>query len=695
MATITVNSSKTYSSDGKGNTFRFEWKGWTAVITGTNSKDVLDFSGYSDFYYTYFRISRDGNDAVGEFCKETVNSNGERNRAVVELIGTVRIKNYFTVSDKISTILMYNYDKKTVENFYVFFGNNNNTNIVGTAGRDLIITGSGTKTVDTGEEGDVIEVGLGPSDYSVNDFTGEVFYSGEIASGTQTINAGAGNDKIWVDAFSNSGGHTINGEDGDDEIYAVDDLYARNNILNGGSGDDRLEAYGTDHIMDGGTGNDYISVYGSNNTLNGGDGNDTLKIVSGDNNKLYGGNGADTLYGGEGNDYLSGGDGSDKLYGGKGADKLYGGDGADKLYGGDGKDTLYGNGDNDTLYGNAGDDTLYGQDGNDSLYGQDGDDTLSGGEGNDTLNGGAGNDLFVYADGSGNDTITDYTAGEDTLKVFSGSISSSALANSDKDVKFTAGKGSITLKNAADKSVSLQDSRGKYTVSQTKITLDKGFDGVMDSAAFFGTVATIDGQKVTKSLTVKGNATANTVYGGSAGDKLYGYGGTDKLYGYGENDTLYGGDGADKLYGGDGKDTLYGNVGSDTLYGNAGNDALYGQEGNDSLYGQDGDDTLSGGAGNDTLNGGEGNDKLTGGSGKDIFFFASQTLHGNDIIGDYGAGDTIAFANKSMYTGEYEFSNNDVILHYADGDEGTIKIVGGRGMTVSFLNGPYKTHTFN
>ena len=124
-------------------------------------------------------------------------------------------------------------------------------------------------------------------------------------------------------------------------------------------------------------------------------------------------------------------------------------------------------------------------------------------------------------------------------------------------------------------------------------------------------------------------------------------------------------------------------------------DQLYGDAGDDALYGGLGNDTLSGGSGNDLLSGGAGNDYLTGGDGNDTFSFASQTPHGNDIIWDYEACDTIAFANKSMYTGEYEFSNNDVILHYADGDEGTIKIVGGRGMTVSFLNGPYKTHTFN
>ena len=39
------------------------------------------------------------------------------------------------------------------------------------------------------------------------------------------------------------------------------------------------------------------------------------------------------------------------------------------------------------------------------------DDTLTGGTGNDTLTGGAGDDVFVYNAGEGNDTITDFNAG--------------------------------------------------------------------------------------------------------------------------------------------------------------------------------------------------------------------------------------------------------------------------------------------
>ena len=53
----------------------------------------------------------------------------------------------------------------------------------------------------------------------------------------------------------------------------------------------------------------------------------------------------------------------------------------------------------------------------DTSGGQDnsGDDTVHGVEGDDVRTGGAGADTFVYGIGDGNDTITDFTAGEDKI----------------------------------------------------------------------------------------------------------------------------------------------------------------------------------------------------------------------------------------------------------------------------------------
>ncbi|MCV9963320.1 hypothetical protein OIU34_15545 [Pararhizobium sp. BT-229] len=104
----------------------------------------------------------------------------------------------------------------------------------------------------------------------------------------------------------------------------------------------------------------------------------------------------DVLDGGAGNDVLSGEGGNDSLKGGAGNDKINGGIG------------------NDTLYGNAGNDVLNGSTGNDKLNGGAGTDTLQGGSGNDILLGGAGKDTFIFATGSGKDTVLDFDAGSST-----------------------------------------------------------------------------------------------------------------------------------------------------------------------------------------------------------------------------------------------------------------------------------------
>ena len=78
--------------------------------------------------------------------------------------------------------------------------------------------------------------------------------------------------------------------------------------------------------------------------------------------------------------------------------------GDDHLYGGDG---------NDILYGQGGNDFLFGENGNDILFGGTGNDQLTGGKGDDILTGGAGADTFIWKVGDiGNDTITDFKAGE-------------------------------------------------------------------------------------------------------------------------------------------------------------------------------------------------------------------------------------------------------------------------------------------
>ena len=127
--------------------------------------------------------------------------------------------------------------------------------------------------------------------------------------------------------------------------------------------------------------------------------------------------GNDKLYGGDGDDTLNGGDGHDKLYGGEGDDTLNGGSGNDKLYGGWGNDILNGGDGHDKLYGGHGDDVLNGGAGNDRLYGGRGDDILDGGAGSDYLNAGRGDDILSF-DSAENAGLFNYYKGSrgiDTL----------------------------------------------------------------------------------------------------------------------------------------------------------------------------------------------------------------------------------------------------------------------------------------
>ena len=62
-------------------------------------------------------------------------------------------------------------------------------------------------------------------------------------------------------------------------------------------------------------------------------------------------------------------------------------------------------------------DLLSGAAGNDYIFGNEGADTLQGGTGSDHLTGGAGNDIFSFSVGDGDDAITDFSKGYDTLQL--------------------------------------------------------------------------------------------------------------------------------------------------------------------------------------------------------------------------------------------------------------------------------------
>ncbi len=284
-------------------------------------------------------------------------------------------------------------------------------------------------------------------------------------------------------------------------------------------------------------------------------------------------------------------------------------------------------------------------------------DTLAGGVGNDTFYGYGGRDTFIYRDGEGKDVIADYAA-EDLLSV-KGAIKKAASTKN--DVVFTVGKGSVTLKNAASKTITLNNGSGAYTMNKTALHATANFSGTLDAAKYLTTITTVNGGNTTKGVTFYGNAKANTLTGGSGNDKLYGLAG---------NDTLKGGAG---------KDMLDGGAGNDYLYGGAGNDSLSGAAGNDYLDGGAGSNILTGGAGNDTLKGGADSNNLTGGAGNDLFVYGG----GADTITDYGLGkDTLSIASTTIDS--LTVSGNDVVLTLVD--KGKITVKNAAKKTVSYID---------
>ena len=226
----------------------------------------------------------------------------------------------------------------------------------------------------------------------------------------------------------------------------------------GGAG--KLTNYGTATTLKGSSENDTLVGGTSADSLSGGRGNDYLNGGRGDDS-ILGGAGADTLIGSYGADYMNGGYGDDSILGGAGADTLIGSYGADYINGGYGDDSILGGAGADTLIGSYGADYLSGGAGDDSLRGGNGMDTLYGGTGNDTLTGGKHRDVFVYSKSTGNDIITDYTAGIDKIKISSGTITETTI--SDDDLIFTIGKGTLTIQNGANKKITVIDSADNET----------------------------------------------------------------------------------------------------------------------------------------------------------------------------------------------------------------------------------------
>ena len=162
-----------------------------------------------------------------------------------------------------------------------------------------------------------------------------------------------------------------------------------------------------------------------------------------------------------------------KITGNDNENVIIGGSKNDTIIAGSKSSTLNGGAGNDSINGSPESDSIVGGKGADVIYGLAGDDTLYGGAGNDTFYGGAGNDIFIYNSGNGNDVIMDYEVG-DIIKLGKG-IKIKKAAVSGNNYVLTIGSNKITIKNAADKLITVANSKNEYTTYNERSYMERNY----------------------------------------------------------------------------------------------------------------------------------------------------------------------------------------------------------------------------
>ncbi len=348
-------------------------------------------------------------------------------------------------------------------------GGAGNDTLAGLGGADKLIGGEGKDTADYTVSAVGVTVNLSAGTAIGGDAAGDTLVSIENVTGSNnadiltgsaeaniinglgqndTIEGGAGADTM----DGGTGVNTLSYEGSGGVTFSLDALLAATGDAEGDAAFNFQNLSGSltgDDTLRGNSGNNTIAGNGGNDTLSGGLGGDTLDGGSGFDTADYshdggvdidlqsasfggaaagdsfisieaiiGGNGDNTIKGDDLDNVVTVDTGTNSLQGRGGLDTLTGGDGQDLLNGGAGDDTLSGRADNDELQGGANQDTL---------DGGRGADTLTGGTDNDELTGGLGRDTFIFNGGNaGQDTITDWQDGTDTIEFNSGLVDSFA-----------------------------------------------------------------------------------------------------------------------------------------------------------------------------------------------------------------------------------------------------------------------------
>lgn len=551
-------------------------------------------------------------------------------------------------------------------------GNSGNNILDGGAGNDTMIGGLGDDTYYVDNVGDVVTEAV--------DAGTEVVY----ASVSYSLSANVENIVLIGAAAVNATGNALN------NILTGN---GANNLLNAGDGDDMLIGGGGGDALDGGAGIDTASYQTATSGVQ----------INTSNTSLNAGDAAGDSY--SSIEVFVGSAYSDIISVDIASVKVWAGDGDDVLSTSAANAIIHGDGGADTLNGSAFADALFGDAGNDDLRGMAGDDVLEGGLGDDLLAGGSGNDRFIFAPGSGSDTISDFQvhgggADGDLIVVrsnptltFAGLMSAAGQVGD--DVVIMLGDGDqVTLQDTLLASLTESDfllldnttiygSIGNDVIDGTAgadvMSGDRGDDSYLinnvgdvvleyadggNDTIRISTSANLADYAFVENVTLLGSANVNAV--GSALDNiLTGNTGKNVLQGGAGNDTLDGGVGVDTMIGGTGDDVYYVDNSSDivteaagegvdtvhatvnyTLGANVENLVLDGTEWI-SGTGNALDNRIEGNSGANTLDGGAGNDTLIGSGHNDVYIVDSEF---DVVVEQADAGNDAIYSTAATYT---------------------------------------------
>ncbi len=437
---------------------------------------------------------------------------------------------------------------------------------------------------------------------------------------------------------------TVYGGGGDDLIY--NGWFGSNSILQGESDNDSIFSYASDSLLKGGNGNDYLYS---------GEGGSTLIAGSGDDNILvekYSNSTSDSytlIDAGKGNDNIN-------LYSIKSSTILAGG----------GNDTITDTGHSNRIFGGDGDDYIKGGGSKNTSA-----ETIVGGKGADTIeiiNGTSGDAKIYYADGDGNDIITDgfsflsfqddFSNPKNTIYITGGASYSTMTSGS--DIVVSVGNGSITLKNSATYAGYFYHSYLNIDTLSSLIDIpnvddvDDDNSGMENSAYTYSGGNQIisdysQGKQINLATDFQGiGLNGNSFYVTSSSGSLEIQNARDKVISYGDASGnliaySYLASGGGEI---DGRNISQFEI---IIGGDHVDNQIYAGNGGSSLWG-----------------GGGGSDTLTGGDGYDEFFYALGS--GDDVIKNANRNDLVNLLGVSLsQITDAAISLGEINISFSDG----------------------------